>query len=167
MKVKSIVILCLVMGLANAQNINFTGVWQVDLDASDSVDAILKAQGKSRLERRVAKTMKVIQSINQSSEQMSVHIKSMAMDSTQNFPLNKQWIWIDTPKMGRVQARNYWINGHQAIVTEMQITVRNQPATMKITRRLLNAGNTMQLYLELILNNGEVYSAVRVFRRQS
>jgi hypothetical protein len=155
------------MGLANAQNINFTGVWQVDLDASDSVDAILKAQGKSRLERRVAKTMKVIQSINQSSEQMSVHIKSMAMDSTQNFPLNKQWIWIDTPKMGRVQARNYWINGHQAIVTEMQITVRNQPATMKITRRLLNAGNTMQLYLELILNNGEVYSAVRVFRRQS
>lgn len=160
------IIMCLLVFPASAQkNKIFSGVWNLDLSASDPIDEILKAQGKSRFERRVAKSMSVTQSIIQTSDTMSVHIKSIAMDNTQNFPLDNQWRFVDTPKMGKVNMKNYWLEKGFAIATEMQIQANKKPALMRAIRTLTDNGTTMVLEILLILENGKQYQADRVFRK--
>lgn len=161
------VILCLLaLSVSATNNNNFSGVWDLDLTASDPIDEILKAQGKSRFERRVAKSMAVTQSIMQTGDTMSVHIKSIAMDNTQNFPLDNQWRLVDTPKMGKVNMKNYWLEKEFSIATEMQIKANKKPALMRATRKLTDNGNTMILEILLILQDGRQYRANRVFRRE-
>jgi len=156
---------CLIFSQISFADLNFTGVWQLDLNASESVDEILKAQGKSRVERMVARSMAVTQSIQQHGNQLSVHIKSKAMDNTQLFALDNQWKSIQTPRMGFIQAKSFISRDNNKIVTVMKITAKGKPALMTVFRSLEDNGHTMILRIRLKLESGSIYTARRVFRR--
>lgn len=144
---------------------NFTGVWQLDINASDSIDAILKAQGKSKIERVAAKNMVVTQQIKHTENILSVHFKSRAVDDTQDFIINGMWTTMDTPRMGRIQTKTFWMKRLRSIATVMKITANGHPATMTINRTLKENSRIMELKIRLLLENGEEYFARRIFNK--
>jgi len=167
-KVKNIFLFFIVLQTqAQAMNtINFTGTWQLDLKASDSIDSLLKAQGKSRFERRIANSMEVTQNISHQQNSISIKMSSRAVDETHVFVLNKQWHPLNTARMGTISAQSYYAEGnHGAIITEMKIQANGKPALLSSTRTLSQDGNSMFLDLLLRLHDGSQYSSRRVFTR--
>lgn len=153
------------MSFTSFANTDFTGIWQLDLIASDSIDEILKAQGKARIERMVAKSMAVSQNITQHSNQITIHVKSKAIDDIQVFKLNNLWQTIQTPRMGSIQTKSFWSRNKRGMTTIMKIQADKKPASMFIKRFLINNGQTMQLNIRLLLDNGKTHLVKRIFRR--
>ncbi|MDX2271863.1 MAG: hypothetical protein NW237_07920 [Cyanobacteriota bacterium] len=145
---------------------NFSGVWQLDLKASDSIDEIMKVQGFSGIERNFAAKMAVTQTITQTDQVVTITIKNPANTTTEELKLDGSEENKSTPRMGEVTTRSFWDPSGTALITELDMTTKDgAPAELIIRRYLEDNGNTMVQAMELKLAQGDVLKANRVFRK--
>lgn len=150
---------------SGSEKTDFTGTWELDLEASDSMEEILKAQGRSWAERKAAGNMSVTQRITQTKDQMTIAIDSVANKSTEVLRLDGTAETKETPKMGTVQTHTSW-DGDSVLVTVVDMKLSDgDPATMVMRRQLRDQGKTMVMQIEMRLKDGKVLSANRILRR--
>ena len=148
-------------GVMAAEHPDFSGVWVLNLKKSESVDAILKAQGRSWPERKVADSISVTQTIEQGEDIMTVHISSSVTNRTDRLKLDGSTETVKTERMGTVQTRTLWSEDGQTLTSITTMTLPDgSKADMHAIRHLTPEGHLRQ-DLELHLANGKVLRAKR------
>lgn len=150
-----------------ADKVDFTGTWELDLDASDSVEAIMKAQGRSWAERKIADNLVVTQTITQSAETMVVEVTSTVKDKREVLKLDGSEEVKKTDDAGSVVSRTFWQAGGTQLVTENIMTLADgAKVNMVLTRFLEEEGKVMRQDISLKLSDGQVLTARRVLRQK-
>ncbi len=158
----------LAMGLAPARALageapDFTGTWQLDRKASDSVDPILKAQGVGWLKRRIIGGLDMTQRIQQSGSTIDVVMETSAKTETHH------WIVDGKPHVrtlddGREATSVHHFEGPGLVTTTTGISEGGDPYTLHTTRTLADDGQTMKVALVCTIG-GATLKATRLFRR--
>lgn len=145
---------------------DFSGTWRLDLDASDLPEDMMKAQGLSWLERRMARSAKVTQRIVQEPERLLLHIDNPLGARDETLPIGGAWEEKERKRAGQVRTRTYWSPGGEALVTESELHLKDgTPARLLLSRTLADQGQTLVQSFELRCQDGRRFTARRVFRR--
>ncbi len=91
------------VGIAYAANADLAGTWVLDKDASESVDAMLKAQGVSFVERKVAAGLDVTQTIAVSGDAITLHI--VTSKKTEDQALTADGVGREAPTRRATRSR--------------------------------------------------------------
>lgn len=146
--------------------VDFSGVWKLDPKASDSVDALLKAAGRSWIERRAAETARVTQTITQTEEAVTVAIDSTLADRTEVLRLDGAPVTATSLKGRPVTSWTTWSADGLALITRSEeVSGEGERIVLVVTRTLEDGGRTMRQRLELRRQDGTTLRADRIFRR--
>jgi len=146
--------------------VNFTGEWVLDLKGSESIDHILKALGRSWVDRQLVHRTPVTQNITQDSNKLIVqNVAAKMLTKTEVFSWdgNLSVRESDTYAQGKVKLSNKW--DQNKLVTETQLNAQGKEATLISTRYLENE-STMILNLQLKFADGTGLTAARrIFKK--
>lgn len=157
----SVLLLGLVLTLPRpAWCADFSGVWTLDLKASESLDAVLKAQGISWLKRKAAAGLQVTQTIAQTDTQLTVDVTSSMHEKHHVFEVDGKDRVVEGDQ-GAAVVNHVW-EGEVLVTTSVR---HDGSSTLVIRRALADDGRTMTLDLSLTAA-GAVHTAKRVFRKQ-
>lgn len=146
---------------------NFDGVWVLDLEASQPLEPILTAQGRSWAERKLADSVVVTQAMKVTADQLIVDISTPVSERQEILPLDGVARPTQTEHAGTVYTRTFWAEDGQVLVSVTQLTLPDgAPAEMVATRRIKDGGATMEQLLELKLSDGRVLKSNRVLRKR-
>ena len=152
--------------LAGGEHPDFTGTWKIDLEASDPLDALLEVQGRSWIERKAARAMKVTQRITQTADSITIAVESVLRTKTDTFAIGGPWEERDTDELGRVRVRTEWSEDGVRLVVRNEAKLKDgTQGELRISRWLEDGGKTMVQLVELALKDGRNPKARRVFRR--
>lgn len=153
---------------ATAQGeVDFSGTWELDLDASDPVDDLLKAQGRSWLERKLAAKTKITQMIEQSAAEIRILVKSSVMDREEILRIDGTPMTRKTLKGETITVTTRWSNDKKALLSETTVQTESGPAKVVSKRTLEDGGKTMVVATAMTLRDGKVLGAKRIFRRKA
>jgi len=143
---------------------DFTGRWQLDRQASDSVEPILAAQGIGWFKRKVVAGLAMTQHIEQRGDTIDVVIETTYKTRSQ------RWIADGKPRPVDIDDGNKAVSAHRfaqgSLVTVTTGTSEGGEAyTLRSTRSLLDGGQTMQVVLACTIGD-DTLRATRVFRRE-
>ena len=154
-------------GVMASERPDFSGVWVLNLDKSDSVDAILKAQGRSWPERKIADSITVTQTITQTPELMTVHITSSVTDRVDRLKLDGTTETKETDRLGTVKTRTFWSDDGKILTSVTTMTLSDgTKADMHAIRHLTPEGALRQ-DIELHLADGKILKAKRHLDKSS
>ena len=143
---------------------DLTGTWTLDKSASESVDAILKAQGLGMIERKVAGSMAVTQVITVEGDTVTLQIKSTHKDETQTLLVDGAQRVV-AGDLGDSNVSHVWSG--DALATTSDAVAKDGGAThTTITRTVVEDGQTMNQHIEMVMGDGTTHTATRVFRRK-
>lgn len=145
---------------AAGPNPAMSGSWQIDLDASDPVDAILEAQGASWLERKAARTVKVTQQITVAGTTVNIVTKGGGKTRNEEVVGDGLARQLDG-KLGAMTVTAQWSEAGDLI--GVTVVSGESPLTATVTRHLVDDA-TLHQVIEL-QTAGETLQATRVFRR--
>ncbi|MEN0066564.1 MAG: lipocalin/fatty-acid binding family protein [Myxococcota bacterium] len=143
---------------------DFTGTWQLDRKASESLDPILKAQGVSYIKRKVVDGLSVTLEIQHSDSTFDVKVVTSRKTAQQ------KWVADNTPRAETRDGRE--ITSRHAFVEDALVSTATGIAPsgdafeMTTTRLISEDGQTMTLKLACEVD-GKTTNATRVFRRES
>lgn len=141
---------------------NFTGTWTLDLDASQSVDALLAASGASWPERAAAGTLSVTQQITQDPKQVRLDFDSALVERSEVLVPDGVPRTF-TGKNGTGTVATSWKGDALVTVSDLP-TASGQRLKLTATRTLEDGGRTLRQRLELRTPDGQVVVADRIFR---
>jgi hypothetical protein len=144
---------------------DFTGTWKLDLKASDSFDAVLKAQGISAIERKVLSTLQTTHIILQKEDWIQVTIKTPVSTKTQEFILDGSISEIESQRFGCIRGKNFWDDDQMSWVLVAQMVVNKNPIELITTRTLEGLGELMKMKVQVNQANVLPFVANRVFHR--
>jgi hypothetical protein len=151
---------------AGGEHPDFTGTWGLDLDASDPLDPLLEVQGRSWIERKVARSMKVTQKIQQAGATITISVESVLRTKVDEFTIGSPWEKRDTDELGRVRQRTEWSPDGKRLVVRNEAKLKDgTEGELRVSRWLEDDARTMIQLLELVLKDGRQLKARRVFRR--
>ena len=146
---------------------DFSGTWVLDLAASESLDALLAAQGKSWPVRKLAGSMQVTQKITQTATTLTIEMEGALADRTEIMKLDGSWENKTAGTTGPGRTRTYWAPDGKNLVTESIVTLENgDNATMSAKRTLRDNGKTLVQRISLTLKDGNTLSANRILRKK-
>jgi len=148
-----------------AEHPDYSGTWKLDLKASDSVDDLLKAQGKSWVERTAARNMAVIQVIRQSGDTLGIAVHTSVKDRDDTLRIGGGWEEKDSDDSGKVRSRTDWDPDGTTLVTRTAMTLKDGVPAEFIVRRTLPDPKTLLQVIELRFDDGRTLTARRVLRR--
>ena len=156
--------LALAPGLARATD--FTGTWELDLEASQPMDELLKLRGISWAQRRLARSLSVTLVIAQSTESLSfAALSSITSETVTIFPDDVPRSET-TPKGDEVQVRHRW-EEDGTLVTVTSLTLADgKPGTMTAVRSLDPDGQTMRNAITVTTADEREVGTTRVFRKK-
>lgn len=143
---------------------DFSGTWQLDLAASQSVGPLLELVGAGSLERRLADSVSVTQVIEQSEAQVRVTTEAMGKRSESTWPLDGSQVRSETRK-GQPQVTWLAWDG-SALEARSEVTLESGVVRMVVRRVLEEEGTVMRQSLIVTPPDGATVRADRVFRRQ-
>ncbi len=147
---------------------DFSGVWSLDPKASDSLDEIMTALGRSFLERKVVARMKVTQTITQNENVLQVDIDSSLKDGSETLKLDGSPTTITNDQGHQVSTSTSWSADGLALITTSEAVMANgNKGKWVVTRTLLDQGRTLRQRLELHLADGRVLAANRILRKKA
>jgi len=150
---------------AAADHPDFSGTFKLDLKSSDSLDEMLKAQGASWLERKLAGSTVVTQTVRHRGDTLEIQAKSSLRTSKDTIRIGAGWEERET-EMGRGRARTDWDADGRTLVTRVEVKPKKgDPAAFTIRRSLADDGQTTVQALELRTKDGKAYKARRILRR--
>ena len=162
-----VLVMCLMLQgdvMAGART-DFSGVWVLDLEQSESIDAILKAQGRSWAERKLADSITVTQTIEQSDTLMKLHIESVATDRNERLKLDGTSEKIQSERAGEMVTRSVWNDEGTVLTTINDFKLQDgTPVSMRFVRTLVDE-KTLRQDIELHLAEGKVLKAKRILRK--
>ncbi len=152
-------------GAAHADELphaGLAGTWLLDADASEDMDPLLKALGRSKLKRTMAKRLKkIVHEVTASADGLTVRIQAGPMDETSTLD-------FDQPR------ETFIVGGSATVVTTLEgatvvsvgeVESDGQKATYRAERSLRDADTTLLVHT-LTLPDQEPVRVERVFRRQ-
>ena len=147
---------------------NFEGTWVLDLEASESVEPLLAAQGASWAERKLADSVVITQEVSQKEGKVTLEVSSVATNRTDVLLPGEGWKASDARRAETARTRCYWIEGGSKLVTETEMTFEDgEKATMLTTRSLAADGQTTIILIEFKKPDGTHKKAKRVLRKQA
>lgn len=149
------------------QRPNFSGVWVLDTEASDSMDTLFELQGISWIKRKFATKLDVKQTLTQTDEKLELVFDNI-------LGIHRQVLYFDgkphvtvNPGGREFTLSSHWIDNDQVLISTGPITTEDGAAAMIMERRSLSTNGTiLKLLLKLSLNDGREAIAMRVFQRQ-
>lgn len=145
---------------------DFTGTWVLDLDASESVEPLLAAQGRSWVERKAANSVVITQVVTQTEETITLDVTSVATNRHDELKPGTGWQPSKTDRAESAKTRVLWSEDGQSLITETLMTFEGgEQATMKTTRSMTTDGQTTYMLLEFI-KGGVHERSKRVLRKQ-
>jgi len=153
-------------GAAAQGKVDFSGTWELDLDASDPVDDLLKAQGRSWMERKLAARTKITQIITQSATEMRIAVTSSVMDREEVLRLDGTPMTRKTLKGDEITVTTRWSKDNKALLSETTVQTESGPAKVVSKRTLKDGGKTMVVETTMTVKGGKVFRARRIFRKR-
>ena len=157
-------LLALAPGLARATD--FTGTWELDLEASQPLDELLKLRGVSWAQRRLARSLSVTLVIAQNAESLSLATLSGITSETVTIFPDDVPRSETTPKGDEVQVRHRWEDDGTLVTVTNLILDDGKPGTMTAVRSLDPHGRTMRNAITVTTADEHEVSATRVFRKR-
>jgi len=149
----------------SAWGADFSGVWELDLKASDSPVPMMEATGAPWYERQAAKSMGVTQTITQTAAQVTLQVDSAAHDREETLPLDGS-PFQSTDRHGEPVSSSTTLVG-ETMVTKSTAKVhdgRRVPVT--ITRTLEDGGKTLVQVVKMEVDVAKPLVMKRVFRKK-
>lgn len=146
---------------------DFSGRWLLDSGASQSMDAILAAQGRTWMERKLYDSVSITQVITQTEKELVIVIESSAAPSrTEHLSLDGTNQTKETARAGTVITRTWW-ESDKTLTTSTQMKLADgSPADWIIRRSLADEGKTLIQAVELVAQDGRKWTSRRIFRKQ-
>ncbi len=143
--------------------VDFSGKWQLDVDASDSLDAILTAIGLSYVERALVNNTVVTHVITQTPHELTIEVQTTFFGRTDHLPLNGQPADAVDPAGRPVESVTTWSDDGRQLTTKILVRPDNQHFTL--TRSLDEGQDLMKVLVEFLSAKGQNLSSRRVYRR--
>jgi hypothetical protein len=137
-----------------------SGTWELSA-ASDSVEALLEAQGTGWIERKAAGSMSVTQTITLSETAVTIAIDSSVKSETQTLHVDGQPRAV-TGEHGVSQVRHSWGSAGELITRSEGPTAGGKAMVVTITRSV--SGGQLHQLIEMRID-GQTIRADRVFVR--
>ncbi|MCB9674158.1 MAG: hypothetical protein H6737_03525 [Alphaproteobacteria bacterium] len=142
----------------------FNGAWTLDPKASESMGAILGAQGLSWIERTLAESGTPTHTIEWSEDRATVYVQSGWYRRIDEHPLDGVARSVAYPRIGAVDV-SAEMRG-DVLYTRGDLTLRDgRPGILESFRELADA-ETLVMTMRFTSPDGEVLEAKRVFRRE-
>jgi hypothetical protein len=140
---------------------DFSGKWEIDRKASDDPDPLLKIEGRSSVERFLARRAKITQEITQTPTELIIRVK----DRVRTLPLDGRPGSNVDREGNTVISHSRWSDDGKAIITKSERTANERKINVTIVRRLSDDGDTMTDDVVYEVVDGETITLQRVFRR--
>jgi hypothetical protein len=149
---------------------DFSGTWTLDLQASSSLDPLMKQMGAGFLDRKYAAWTKLKATLHQTENVLTIAVRGpgFALDETlyldgRNDPSNLQLLGATS-----VNAKAAWSKDYQLLVETRQIkTKQGEERRLIIKRYLTNGGKTLVAAYTLQLNpESDQTSAQQIWHKQ-
>ena len=149
---------------------NFSGTWTLDLNASTSVEPLMKQIGASLLEQKYAAWITLKATVHQTEQVLTVATRGLgfALDRTlyldgRTDPSNKQLLGATALK-----TRTAWSEDQKQLVATHQIkTKQGKQGQLIITRYLMNGGKNLVAVYTLKLDAEPETSARQIWNKQA
>jgi hypothetical protein len=150
---------------------NFSGTWTLDLQASSSLDPLMKQIGAGLLDRKYAAWTKLKATLLQTEDILTVATRGpgFALDQTlyldgRSDPSNLQLLGATS-----VNTKTAWSKDYKQLVETHQIkTKQGQEGKLIIKRYLINGGKSLVVAFTLQLNAAsDETSARQIWRKQA
>jgi hypothetical protein len=139
----ALVFACSTTGLAS---VNFSGVWTLDLKASDSPEQMMKEMGVPMIHRKFASSTKLEATYHQSANILTVTSRAPGFSRVETFYLDGRTETKTEKHTGPYTIRTAWSkDGKQLISTSDFRTKHGKPGELIVARKLTNGGNTLVL----------------------
>jgi hypothetical protein len=145
--------------------VDFSGQWQLDLKASDSLDAILAACGISAIERMILDNAPITQDVRQTREEITIDVTSGPYHRTDVMWLDGRRTKSEDPAGRPVVSESFWNDEGTAVITKIwqENLLDLPPWTM--TRTLSEDGNTAYVLNEYAPVDGAPLASRRIYHR--
>jgi hypothetical protein len=150
---------------------NFSGTWTLDLNASTSLEPLMKEIGASFLERKFADSTKLKATFHQTEQVLTVATRDRGFALDETLYLNGRTEPSNLKLLGAtsVNTRTTWSEDHKQLVVNYQIkTKQGKEGQLVIKRYLTNEGKTLVVAFTLKLNaEPNETSAYQIWNRQA
>jgi len=147
---------------------DLSGVWVLDLDASDSLDDMLKRQGISGVRRRIMRKTVVTQSIEHRGNTLTIHVDSKHKHATEHLILDGESRPAKTPEGQDIMQKALWSENGLEVISRADVVLDDgSSAVLEIRRRLGPEGSTLLMEIYLRPEDGDILYARRVFRKKT
>ena len=145
--------------------VDFSGQWQLDLKASDSLDEILKAIGTSVVERMILDNAPITQVVTQTDSVITIDITSGPYHRTDVLWLDGRQTKSEDPSGRPVISVSTWNDEGTAVVTKVWQESQLDFPPWVMTRTLTDDGRTTYVVNEYAPVDGAPLASRRVYRR--
>ena len=150
---------------------NFSGTWRLDLEASTSLEPLLKQIGASLLERKYAASARPKATFHQTEHVLTVGSRGpgFALDETLYLDGRTTPSNLDLLGATSLKTRTAWPEDHQHLIEAHQIkTKQGKEGQLIIERYLVDGGKTLVAAYTLKLNaEPNQPSARQIWRKQA
>jgi hypothetical protein len=152
---------------------DFSGEWQMDLESSDDLGAVLQELGVPLILAAVIKRLGVTQCITQDDREVAIEVKTMLGTDALRLDLDGKEGLLPGIGGGRTAACSTWLDGGERLETRQRIDgagggVKDSDATLFVTTRsLLDGGSSLLEHCAVVKSGVLVEEAVarRILRR--
>lgn len=147
--------------------IDLSGVWVLDRSASESMDAMMAAEGISAIERRVYSHLGVTLKIRQTPGMVTINMITSVLSELEELKTDGSPQDREVFHVGKVTCKTTWADGGHALVTVTDLKAGDgKPAQGIVHRSLEDNGNTLVQQLSLVLSDGTTIPVKRIYRRK-
>lgn len=142
---------------------DLVGSWELDLGASEPVEALMEAGGFGWVERNALAKLPITQVFSLNGDTLEVLIDTPLGDRTERLPLGGE-VKTGTSTKGEPWESRTRFDG-DALATTMRVTLAEGTRTFTIRRTLHEDRTVLRQTLVLTLPDGRVLQAKRLFRK--
>ena len=126
--------------------VNFNGIWNLDLKASDSPDPMMKRMGVPFIERKLAASTKLEATYHQSGEVLTVTSRAPGFSRVETFHLDGRTETKREKHTGTYTIRTAWSKDRKQLISTSHFkTKHGKNAELIVARNLTNGGKTLVL----------------------
>ncbi len=142
---------------------DLVGSWELDLAASEPVEALMEAGGFGWVERNALAKLPITQVFSLEGDVLEVLIDTPLGDRTERLPLGGEVKTGTSPKGEPWESRTRFDG--DALASTMRVTLAEGTRTFTIRRTLHEDRTVLRQTLVLTLPDGRVLQAKRLFRK--
>ena len=126
--------------------VNFSGIWTLDLKASDSPDPMMKRMGVPFIERKLATSTKLEATYHQSGDLLTVTSRAPGFSRVETFHLDGRTEKKNEKQTGAYTIRTAWSKDRKHLISTSHFkTKHGKNAELIVARNLTNGGKTLVL----------------------